>query len=139
MRGYTVHLLFHLLAIVVGSACGVAAGLWWFGGNPAGLWLCLSALVVGVVVLVLQTLYIGVSEPPSRQAPSRQAAKQRHQPSPDAHPALRTNTRPDLEPVRPNQPEPTSSDDSQTDEETKRSATAALNEHWSSRPSTGRT
>lgn len=86
VRGYAVHLLFHLLAAVVGGACGVAAGLWWYAGNPAGLWLFLSALVVGLVVLVLQALYIAVAEPPDSVPRQRERA-------------LLTSTRPDLEPV----------------------------------------
>lgn len=115
MRGYTVHLLFHLLAAVAGGACGVAAGLWWFVGNPAGLWLFLSALVVGAVVLILQALYIAVADPLDS------APRQRER-------ALLTSTRPDLEPVSPDpSPPPRVVGGAH--------ATAAIGRRWRSHPS----
>lgn len=120
MRGYTVHLLFHLLAVVVGCACGVAAGLWWYAGSPAGLWLCLSALVVGAVVLVLQTLYIRVSEPLDDLP--RQGQRER---------TLNTSTRPDLEPVERSAPPRVVGGQRAT-------AGAALGQRWRSYPSAGR-
>ncbi|GAA4857263.1 hypothetical protein [Saccharopolyspora rosea] len=67
MRGYTVHLLFHLLAMVAGAGCGVAAGLWWFDHVPWGVWAAAGALAIGIVVLVLQGLYISASQPPPRR------------------------------------------------------------------------
>ena len=116
VRGYAVHLLFHLLAAVAGCACGVAAGLWWFAGNPAGLWLFLSALVVGGVVLVLQALYITVTDPPESRPRQRERA-------------LLTSTRPDLEPVAADPPAPT---------QVVGGPGAALSRRWRSSPYAGR-
>ena len=76
MNGYGVHLLFHLVAIVIGTACGVAAGLWWFGLGPA--WVFVTAVVVGMLLLLLQALYIQSSGPKQtrdlRARPSRAAS-----------------------------------------------------------------
>lgn len=116
VRGYAVHLLFHLLAAVAGCACGVAAGLWWFASNPAGLWLFLSALAVGGVVLVLQALCITVADP--RDPRPRQRER-----------ALLTSTRPDLEPVAPAGSAPT---------RVVNGASPALGRRWRSYPNAGR-
>lgn len=128
MKGYTVHLLFHLVAIVIGGAAGLAASLWWFRGDPGGLWLAIGALLVGVVVLVLQLLYISRDEPPPVPA---------HDPEDDDWARSQSepvsSTRDDLEPVPEDEAPP--APPSRSDEETKKSARAALNEHWSSRPS----
>ena len=47
MKGYAVHLLFHLLAIVCGAAVGIAGALWWFRGSAPALWAGVAALVLG--------------------------------------------------------------------------------------------
>ncbi len=154
MQGYTVHLLFHLLAIAVGAACGAAAGLWWFAGNAAAFWLTLAALVMSFVVLVLHTLYLVASPPTaSRPAPRTRSARDSdirghntHAARARAHPAVsgrsatprhatgaHGGTRPDLNPVEP--PVSDSVDQQRSaaaDEETKTSATEALNTHWNS-------
>lgn len=124
MRGYAVHLLFHLLAIAAGAGCGAAGALWWFGGEPTGLWLAVGALMIGIIVLVLEGLYISASQPPRAPAPP-----------PESRPRIpvpqrpRERTRPDLEPVAaPSetvlQPAP---EGTPVDQETKTSALDALN------------
>ncbi|SFS32192.1 hypothetical protein [Saccharopolyspora flava] len=136
MRGYPVHLLFHLLAIVAGAACGVAGALWWFSGERNALYLSAAALIVGIIVLLLQVFYIIASEPPP--APRRPMP-----PAPPSHPRFRPvaghgladhqvsgpraseqrdPTRPDLEPVPPPEAEA-------VDQETRTSALNALDEH----------
>ncbi len=124
MRGYPVHLLFHLLAIVAGIAVGVGGALWWLGNDRNALYLAVTALIVGIIVLLLQGFYISVSQPP-RPAPRRPMP-----PAPPSHPRFqpvaerRDPTRPDLEPVAPPEAESGS-----VDQETKTSAIDALNEH----------
>ncbi|GAA0521364.1 hypothetical protein GCM10011581_11930 [Saccharopolyspora subtropica] len=120
MRGYAVHLLFHLLAIVCGVACGVPTALWWFGRAPWGMWLAAGSLAVGVVLLVLQGLYLSGSQP----APPRPRAM--------APPARRREpTRPDLEPVAaPGTLRQPRVDPDRLDEETTTTAAAALDEQW---------
>lgn len=125
VRGYTVHLLFHLLAVIVGCACGLAAGLWWYGGNPAGLWLFLSALAVGAVVLVLQTLYITVSEPAPDAVPCVPQQQLRDD-------ALYTRTRPDL-PIVPELSSPP-----RVVGGARTTANAAIGQRWRSYPSAER-
>lgn len=123
MRGYPVHLLFHLLAIVAGIACGVAGALWWLGGDRNALYLAVTALAVGIVVLMLQGFYISASLP--RPVPRRPMP-----PAPPSHPRFqpvterREPTRPDLEPVAAPEVNPDA-----VDQETKTSAIDALNEH----------
>ena len=73
MRGYAVHLVFHLLAGLLGAIAGVAAGMWWTGRSPAALWLAIGALIIGFVVLLLQNLYINAL--PSRARRARPAAR----------------------------------------------------------------
>nr|WP_246330930.1 hypothetical protein [Saccharopolyspora hordei] len=113
--------MFHLLAIAAGAGCGAAGGLWWFGGEPTGLWLALGALMIGIIVLVLEGLYISASQPPPPPAVPPQSRPRLPRP--------RERTRPDLEPVAvPSQtllqPAP---DRSAVDQETKTSAADALN------------
>lgn len=129
MRGYAVHLLFHLLAIAAGAACGVAGWLWWFGGDPSGLWLAIGALTVGIIVLVLEALYIRAEQP---------SAPPRSRPRPQQPQRRRERTRPDIEPVAaPSsdtllQPSPDPS--KAIDQETKTSALDALDELGSTNP-----
>lgn len=146
MKGYTVHLLFHLVAIVIGAAAGLAASLWWFGGEPTGLWLAIGALLIGVVLLALQLFYISRSQPPVPEdeewddewgGRGNDAWDEGGDDAPDesrAEPV--SSTREDLEPVP--ESEVPQAPPSRTDEQTKKSARAALNEHWSSHPSTRR-
>ncbi|GAB3280365.1 hypothetical protein [Parasphingorhabdus pacifica] len=70
MRGYSIHLFFHLLAALLGGAAGVAAGLWWVGEAPAGLWLAIGALLVGLLVLVVESLYLPTEPGSARRPPS---------------------------------------------------------------------
>ncbi|MER5394059.1 hypothetical protein [Saccharopolyspora sp. NPDC002686] len=130
MRGYAVHLLFHLLAMAAGAGCGAAVALWWYGGEPTGLWLALGALMIGIIVLVLEWLYISANQP-EPPAPPQQTYPPRTYP-PQSRPRMqapqRPRTRPDLEPVAaPSetllQPAPESTS---VDQETKTSATDAL-------------
>ncbi|WP_433869503.1 hypothetical protein [Saccharopolyspora sp. CA-218241] len=69
MKGYAVHLLFHLLAVVAGAGIGVGAALWWTGQQPFALWLAIAALVFGVLLLVLQGLFLARGGQRSRTAP----------------------------------------------------------------------
>ncbi|RCW43940.1 hypothetical protein DFQ14_10585 [Halopolyspora algeriensis] len=85
MKGYSVHLLFHILATVVGVACGTAAALWLFDHMAVALWILLGALLLGILVLAAQALYIR-GNPGERSRP-RQAR---------TGSAVRTGTRPDL-------------------------------------------
>lgn len=106
MRGYGVHLLFHLLAAVIGVACGTAGVLWWFGGVPMARWMLSGTILLGVLLLVLQTLYIrtsgsptstaGRSRPPQRAPRSRAGVARQATNSSPVH-----GTRPELEPVDP--------------------------------------
>ncbi|PKW19215.1 hypothetical protein [Saccharopolyspora spinosa] len=145
MRAYAVHLLFHLLAIAAGAGCGVAGWLWWFGGDPNSLWLAIGALVVGIIVLVLEALYIRAEQPPApprsqprpqqpppRSQPRPQQPSSRSRPKPQQPQRPRERTRPDLKPVAaPSsdtllQPSPNAS--KAIDQETKTSALDALGE-----------
>lgn len=63
MKGYAVHLLFHLLAIVCGAAVGIAGALWWFRGSAPALWAGVAALVLGVVVLIVEWRAITAAAP----------------------------------------------------------------------------
>lgn len=127
MRGYAVHLLFHVLAAVCGAASGVAAVLWWFDrDNYNALYLAVGALVMGVVVLLIQALYITAESPVRGPAPTRQVRQAGPHPlSQPGMPAVerRNPTRPEMEPVSP-QPDP-----EQFDQETKTPALEALQEH----------
>ena len=97
MKGYSVHLLFHLLAVVAGGAAGVAAGLWWFAGNQTALWIAGASLAVGIIVLVLEGLYIsGVQAPEQRRRRNR---GRRRRPQPQPRP--RGGTRPNMVSVTP--------------------------------------
>ncbi|GAA2801408.1 hypothetical protein [Saccharopolyspora taberi] len=121
MRGYSVHLLFHLLAVVAGAAAGVAAGLWWFAGNPTAVWIAGAALTVGIIVLVLEGLYISGVQAPEQPRRSRRRAP----------PKRSGGTRPDLRPVRPQAAETTVRPPAAAvDGETRKSAADALRE-WS--------
>jgi hypothetical protein len=80
VKGYTVHLLFHLLAMVVGGVLGAAAGLWWFAHNAMAMWAALGALVVGIMLLVLQGLYIAGAGPTGTDAPASDWGRSRMQP-----------------------------------------------------------
>jgi hypothetical protein len=147
VRGYAVHLLFHLLAIAAGAACGIAGGLWWFGGDPNALWLAIGALVVGVIVLILQSLYISADQPPARPA-AQPAARPTGPPTPPPQsrpsmqlpPQRRERTRPDLEPVatppQDTKLQPSMDISKAVDQETKASAAEALKEQWSTNPPT---
>ncbi|MEV0086107.1 hypothetical protein [Saccharopolyspora sp. NPDC050642] len=137
MRGYTVHLLFHLLAIAAGAACGIAGGLWWFGGDPSGLWLGIGALAVGVIVLILESLYISADQP---AAPPRQPSRPPLESRPRIPLPPRERTRPDLEPVAapPSDTllQPSMDAAKSVDQETKTSALDALDAQWSGDRST---
>ncbi|MEV0699269.1 hypothetical protein AB0I53_15300 [Saccharopolyspora sp. NPDC050389] len=138
MRRYTVHLLFHLLAIAAGAACGIAGGLWWFGDDPSSLWLAVGALAVGVIVLILESLYISADQPspPSPPRPPRPPLESR----PRIPVPPREHTRPDLEPVAapPSDTllQPSMDAGRSVDQETKTSAIDALDEQWGADRST---
>ena len=123
VRSYAVHLLFHFLAAVCGTAFGVAGVRWWFERDDHNaLNLTIGALAMGVIVLLIHALYIAAEPPRRRPAPPR------GQPHPLSQPRLdpverRNPTRPDLEPIFP-PPAP-----EQADQETKTSALDALREH----------
>ncbi|CAM01252.1 hypothetical protein A8924_2340 [Saccharopolyspora erythraea NRRL 2338] len=127
MKGYGVHLLFHLLAVVSGGAAGVAAGLWWFAANAVAMWIATAALVVGIIVLILEGLYIsGVqnqgrpprparrprrTDPPTYGRPPAHPSVAAHEPSyprqhhyPGSHPRVLPDPLPENEP--PPAPEP---------------------------------
>lgn len=117
MRGYSIHLFFHLLAALLGAAAGVAAGLWWIGAAPVGLWLAIGALLVGVLVLAVESLYLPDKKSPATGQPStaartsaapagsRRAAHSNHDATRVQNARSTTGTRPDIEPVA--APEPT--------------------------------
>ncbi|MFR9731998.1 hypothetical protein ACL03H_22465 [Saccharopolyspora sp. MS10] len=65
VKGYSVHLLFHALALICGAAVGIGGALWWSGGIPVAGWAAGAALLLGVAVLVLQwhQLTAGRSQP----------------------------------------------------------------------------
>jgi hypothetical protein len=132
VRRYTVHLLFHLLAIAAGAACGIAGGLWWFGNDANGLWLAIGALVVGIIVLVLESLYISADQQLDRPA----APPQSGIPMPPQHP--RERTRPDLDPAADTLLQPSKDVAKAVDQETKTSAVDALNEEWNANPASRR-
>lgn len=69
MKGYGVHLLFHVLALAVGAGIGVAGALWWLSHNNAALWLGLAAVVGGVLLLTMQGFYIAASGPAPQPRP----------------------------------------------------------------------
>lgn len=61
--GYSVHVFFHLLAMIFGAVCGIGAGLWWYGHFEPGLWIAVTALGIGIIVLVVQAAYIREGQP----------------------------------------------------------------------------
>jgi hypothetical protein len=65
VKGYGVHLLFHLLALAVGAALGVAVAMWWLGHSSMALWLALASIAAAILVLALQAFYIAGSKPPA--------------------------------------------------------------------------
>ncbi|MBB5155871.1 hypothetical protein [Saccharopolyspora phatthalungensis] len=146
MRGYTVHLLFHLLAIAAGAACGIAGALWWRGDDPNGLWLAIGALVVGTIVLILEILYIHADQPPAPSVPAPQPQSRPRVPMPPEsgtrvqippRSRRREPTRPDLKPVAPAQGtllQPSMDTGKTIDQKTKLSAIDALNEQWRTDP-----
>lgn len=69
MKGYAVHLLFHLLAIVCGAAAGIAGAMWWFRGVEPALWAGVAALALGVVVLVVEWRTINAAVVPDEPRP----------------------------------------------------------------------
>lgn len=86
MQGYSIHLLFHLIAVVIGLVCGVAAGLWLFGTLATAMWVFLGAALLGIALLAVQTFSL-------RSTPSGQPAVRSRQA--EAGPPPRTGTRPD--------------------------------------------
>jgi hypothetical protein len=98
VRGYGVHLLFHVLAALLGVGCGASAALWWFAGTPSAREMLVGAALLGVLLLVLQGVYIGISKPKSARGGrpyGRRSDARTGAPPP--------GTRPDLEPVDPDQ------------------------------------
>lgn len=139
MRGYGVHLLFHLLAMLAGGVGGVALGMWWTGTVPSALWLAVAAFAAGVVVLALQGLYVTSKTPPRRE---RRSAPQRtaHRSAPDDAVPRRGGTRPQMAVPDPDAPARSGGTQVQPaawsetgDEDTRRSATEALQDEWRSR------
>lgn len=93
MKGYGVHLLFHVLALAVGAGMGVAGALWWLDHTNTALWLALAAVVGGVLLLTMQAFYIAASEPappPRPVAPRRRPAPTPPTPSSTRAPAAPT-------------------------------------------------
>ncbi|MDR7303236.1 hypothetical protein [Haloactinomyces albus] len=90
MKGYTVHLLFHTVAVAIGAACGIAAGLWLFGSVATAVWVFFGTVLLGIALLVAQTFYLRGAPGERPEARPRQAGA--------GHP-LRTGTRPDLHEV----------------------------------------
>lgn len=67
MKEFGSHLLFHLGAIVLGAAIGVAGTFYWRDGQLAALGLCAAALVFGLVLLLVQNLYINNKDATDRR------------------------------------------------------------------------
>ena len=63
MKGYSVHLLFHALALICGAAVGIGGALWWSGGIAVAGWAAFAALLLGIAVLVLQWRQLTASLP----------------------------------------------------------------------------
>lgn len=94
MQRYAAHLLFAILAIVIGFAAGIAGGLWWFEQDTVALWVAVGAGVVGLLILILQAIYIS-GAPPKRSKPKYRRASNRKQ-----WPRLTGGTLPEIEPVQ---------------------------------------
>ena len=98
MREFGSHLLFHLGAIVLGAAIGVAGTIYWRTGDLAMLGLCAAALVFGLVLLLVQTLYISNKDATDRRRrdserrQARQSAPQQGARSPARPEAARPRT-----------------------------------------------
>ncbi len=121
MKGYTVHLLFHLLALLTGGAGGVAAGFWLFAGDRSALWVLVAAVFAGIAVLGVQLFYLrdrrAASHTPSGASVRSSPRIDVHNPERAEHreavartrvqdyghhdegPRRTTVTRPDLQPV----------------------------------------
>ncbi|QGK69560.1 hypothetical protein GIY23_08510 [Allosaccharopolyspora coralli] len=82
MKEFGSHLLFHLGAIVLGAAIGVAGTFYWRDGDLAALGLCAAALVFGLVLLLVQNLYIN-----NKDATDRRRMQERSSPRTPARPA----------------------------------------------------
>lgn len=74
MRGYGVHLLFHVLALAVGAGIGVAGAIWRQDHDNTALWLGLAAVVAALLLLTMQGFYIAGSGPAPPPRPVRGAA-----------------------------------------------------------------
>lgn len=66
VHGYGVHLLFHVLAVLLGTAIGVAAAMWWTAPTVLGLVVTAAAIVLGVVLLLLQNSVLRAPQLPPR-------------------------------------------------------------------------
>lgn len=130
MKRYTVHLLFHLLALVVGFATGTTAGLWWFGNDMLAFWLAVGALAIGVLVLVLQAVYIaGSPAPPTTRAERARFPGARRQRTGGTLPEMNP-VRPELAPRTPTLVQPAESNmRNPSDEDTRTNATEALSQY----------
>jgi hypothetical protein len=115
MRGYGVHLLFHVLALAVGAGIGVAGAIWQVGHDNTALWLGLAAVVAALLLLVMQGFYIVGSDPAPKPRPVPRAAPRAQR----IEPRARDTT---VQPARKAPPV-------DIDEETRSPAMEALKEH----------
>lgn len=115
MRGYGVHLLFHILALAVGAGIGVAATIWQRSADNTALWLGLAAVVAGLLLLIMQGFYIAGSDPAPQPRPIQPAAPR----------SQRIETQPSRTTVH-TYPQAASAD---VDEEPRSPAMEALKEH----------
>lgn len=136
------HLLFHLLAMLAGGVGGVALGMWWTGTVPGALWLAVAAFAAGIVVLALQALYVTSKTPPRRdrrRAP-QDGTRRGSAPGEVGGSTRRGGTRPQMAAPEPAAPARSGGTQVQpavhpgnSDEDTRHSATEALQDEWRSR------
>ncbi|MBA8825755.1 hypothetical protein FHX42_003121 [Saccharopolyspora lacisalsi] len=93
MRGYTAHLIFHILAAAIGGACGLTAALWRFDTVPTAATMFFGALLLGAILLALQALYIRVARP--RDTSGATPSTRRPRPGPGGTHRPGTGTRPE--------------------------------------------
>lgn len=144
MRGYGMHLLFHLLAMLAGGVGGVALGMWWTETVPSAIWLAVAAFAAGVVVVALQALYVTAKTPPRRARRSASKAAVRRSAARETPPgesdARRGGTRPQVSAPDPDTAARSGGTRVQSalrpetsDEDTRHSASEALQDEWRSR------
>ncbi len=98
MRGYTVHLIFHVLAAAIGAVCGLTAALWRFDTVPTAATMFFGALLLGAILLALQAFYIRVARPRDASGATSSERRPRSDPERTRRPGSGTRPEPSTRP-----------------------------------------